>query len=236
MGSYVGVMVDNLAQVTIPLPNIYLGTNPIQAQITQLKLTQYVKKQEKLDLDLKKLYSLIYGQCTNNLVLRLREMPTFSMMHNKCDALTLLKEIKGLAFNFNDDVDFELSLAKATIKLSRFFPGKDMSNLQYQKTLDNLVEVIKQHGECVGVHCRVVCLILERDTGFKYNKHSWMTDYTHDQFDSAKEKAMENVLAQTFLLQSDKERYGPMLATLKKTTTQVGEMLTLTLEKQLLGS
>jgi hypothetical protein len=116
----------------------------------------------------------------------LRETPTFFTIHSNCDALTLLKEIKGLAFNFNFNDDFKLSLTKATIKFSLFFHGKDMSNLKYQKTFDNLVEVIEQHGRSVGVHSRVLCLILEKDTGIKYNDRSVMTDYSHEQFNSAK--------------------------------------------------
>jgi hypothetical protein len=172
MGSYISIMIDNLTEVTVPLPTVYTGTNPIQAQITQLKLAQYVKSQDQLNMDIKKLYSLIYGQCTKLLASSLCEMPTFSTMHNNCDALTLLKVIKGLAFNINDDVDFKLSLAKATIKFSRLFQGKDMSNLQYQKTFNNLVEVIEQHGGSVGVHWRMVCLIVEKDTGIKYNDRS----------------------------------------------------------------
>ena len=71
MGSYVGVMVDTLTEAVIPLPSVYVGTDPIQSQITQLKLAQYVKNLEKLERDLTKLYSLVYGQCTDNLISRL---------------------------------------------------------------------------------------------------------------------------------------------------------------------
>jgi hypothetical protein len=123
-----------------------------------------MNNQEKLEMDTKKLYSLVYRQCTELLVSRLREMSTFSEMHDKRDALTLLKEIKGLAFDFNNDVDYELSLAKATIKFSRFFQGKDMTNIQYKTTFDNLVDVMEQHGRNMGVHWRVVAMILEPDT------------------------------------------------------------------------
>ena len=219
MGSYVSVMVDNFSEITITLPTIYTGSDPIQAQITQLRLAQYVKNLEKLEMDMMKLYSLVYGQCTDHLISRLREMPTFTEMHNSRNALALLKEIKGLALNFHDDVDYELSLAKATIKFSRFFQGKEMTNLQYQKTFDNLVDVIEQHGGSVGVHWRVIAKILETETGIKYNDATWMSDYTVEQFTSAKDKAKERVLARTFILQSDKDRYGSMLATLANENT-----------------
>jgi hypothetical protein len=46
-----------------------------------------------------------------------------------------------------------------------------------------------------------------------------MTDYSHEQFDSAKEKAKEKVLARAFLLQIDKKRYGPMHAILENDNT-----------------
>jgi hypothetical protein len=140
-------------------------------------------------------------------------------MYDNRDVLAFSKEIKGLAFNFNDNIDYNLSLAKATIKISRFFQGTDMSNLQYQKTSDNLVDVIKQHGGGVSVHWRVLTLILEKDTGIKYNNRSWMTGYTTKQFNHAKDKVKDKVLARTCVLQSDKEQYSPMLATLENNNT-----------------
>jgi hypothetical protein len=152
MWSYVSVMVNSLSEVTVPLPAVHTRANPIQTQITQLKLAQYVKSYKKLDIDIKKLHSLIDGKCSKHLPSRLKEMPTFSQTHNSCNALTPLKEIKELAFNFNDYVDYKLSLAKGTITFNRFFHGKDMSNLQYQKTFDYLVDVIKQNGNSVSVH------------------------------------------------------------------------------------
>jgi hypothetical protein len=54
-------VVENLSEVTMPLPILYVKSNPIQAQITQLKLAQYVKNQQKLKMDVKKLYSMIYN-------------------------------------------------------------------------------------------------------------------------------------------------------------------------------
>jgi hypothetical protein len=57
-----------------------------------------------------------------------KDMFKYTAMHDSQDALTLLKEIKGLAVNFNDDVDYKLSLVKATINFNRFYWGGDISN------------------------------------------------------------------------------------------------------------
>jgi hypothetical protein len=100
-----------------------------------------------------------------------------------------------------------------------------MSNFQYQKTFDSLMKVIKPRVGGVGVHWRVVCLILEKDTGIKYKDCSWMTDYRYELFDSVKMKAKEKVLAHPFLYMRDKERYGPMLVTSENDNTRVSNAL-----------
>jgi hypothetical protein len=75
MGSYISVLLDSLIEVLIPLPVEYRGSDNMQAQIADLKLVQCVKDQESLEMETKKLNSLVYGQCTELIVLKVTGEP-----------------------------------------------------------------------------------------------------------------------------------------------------------------
>ena len=136
-------------------------------------------------------------------------------MHVRKDALQLLKAIKAFTFMSNNNKEYEMSLVEADERFQRIYQSKDMSNLQYRKAFDNMVEVIEHYGGTVGLHWGVLIKTLEEDTGVTYNKSSWMADYSHEEFNSAVQKAKEKVLARMFLFKCDKDRYGPMLAKLQ---------------------
>jgi hypothetical protein len=149
------------------------------------------------------------------MVSKLKELPTYQEIHAKKDALKLLKTIKGLTFMSNNNKEYEMSLVKADERFHLIYQEKDMSNLQYQKTFDNMVEVIEHYDGTVGLHWGVLTKTLKEETGKTYDKLSWMMDYTQVEFENAVQKSKEKVLARMFLLKCDKDRYGLMLAKLQ---------------------
>jgi hypothetical protein len=207
MGMFVSTLVDNLVEVEVPLPPTIENR-----EIYKLQLVQYVKNQAKLETELQKLYALVYGQCTEYLTSRLQERDEFKEMHMKKNPLWLLKTIKSLTFMHEGEKGYEMTMAEADDKFRRIYQAKDMTNVQYKKVFDNMVDVIEHYGGTVGMHWRSLITTLESDTGKTYNKDTWMQDFTTKEFESAKLKSKERVLACMFLLKSDKDRYGQMLA------------------------
>jgi hypothetical protein len=62
-------------------------------------------------------------------------------------------------------------------------------------------------------------LMLEKDSNVKFVKRSWISNFSINQFNSAKDKGNEKVMTRSFLMQSDKDRCGPMLVTLENEDT-----------------
>jgi hypothetical protein len=214
MGAELSVLIDDMMEVEIAEPTAYTGTDAGKIKIYELRLAQYVKNQDKLETETRKLYSVILGQCTEYMISKLKAMPTFKMMHTKRDALALLKGIKGLTFMFDGKKEFEMSLVEAVDKFYKIYQGRDMTNIQYRDMFNNALEVIEHYGGTIGVHKQVTAEIIAKETGIPFNEETWMTTYTTAQFKAATDKGQEKVLARMFLARCDKERYGPMLAKL----------------------
>lgn len=64
MGADVTVLVDDLVEVKIEKPVPYNGSDVSEQKIYEQQIAQYVKDQARLDTEIKKLYSLVLGQCT----------------------------------------------------------------------------------------------------------------------------------------------------------------------------
>jgi hypothetical protein len=129
------------------------------------------------------------------MVLKLKAMPTFKMMHAKRDALALLKGIKGLTFMFDGEKEYEMSLVEAIDKFYKKYQGRDMTNVQYRNMFNNALEVIEHYGGTIGVHKKIMAEIIAKDTGIPYNEETWMTTYTALQCKAVADKGQEKVLA-----------------------------------------
>ena len=191
MGAELSVLIDNMTEVEIAEPTAYTGTDAGKIKIYELRLAQYVKNQDKLEAETRKLYSVILGQCTEYMTSKLKAMPTFKMMHAKRDALALLKGIKGLTFMFDGEKEFEMSLVEAVDKFYKIYQGRDMTNIQYRDMFNNALEVIEHYGGTIGVHKQVTAEIIARETGIPFNEETWMTSYTAAQFKAAADKGQE---------------------------------------------
>jgi hypothetical protein len=68
--------------------------------VWEKKVDEYVKKESYFDENMKTLYSLIWGQCTDIMRTKLESLNLFEAISSASDALALLKSIKNIVFNF----------------------------------------------------------------------------------------------------------------------------------------
>lgn len=67
----------------------------------ELEVTEYIRRKSYLDENLKTLYSLVWGQCTDIIRARIEALDDHDDMSNDGDSITLLKSIKALVYNFD---------------------------------------------------------------------------------------------------------------------------------------
>ena len=152
MGAEIMTMIDEMIEVNIKKPELYMGDDVIEMKIHELKIAQYVKSQSKLESECKKFYAVILGQCTEYMIAKMKATPGFKDMHMNKDSLMLLKTIKGLTFQFDGEKEYEMSLVDAMDKLYRMFQTKEMTNTQFRDKFNNLIDIIEHYGGSVGVH------------------------------------------------------------------------------------
>jgi hypothetical protein len=214
-GSEIMTMIDGLTPVSIKKPELYTGSDPMDLKIQELEIGQYVKTKARFEMEVKKLYAVIIGQCTEMMMTKLKAMPTFNDIHNNKNTLELLKAIKGLAFKFDGEKELGMSLVEAMDKFYRFYQSKEMPNAQYLEKFNNIVDVIEHYGGTVAVHRKMTENYLALLTGGVYDPINWRNVYSDEQIAEATEKGKENILAKMFLVRADKGRYGGMLAKLQ---------------------
>ena len=96
------------------------------------EIDAYVKHQGILTNNLQKAYSLVLGQCTDLLQLKLKQQATWAVISGVQDAIRLLLLIKNIAFWFEDQKFLPLVLYHSKLYLYSFHQ-LNLTNNEYLK-------------------------------------------------------------------------------------------------------
>ena len=72
----------------------------IEQDIYKEQIKMYVSRRERYMENKDKLYSVIWGQCSDTIQSKLQGKSTFNHIDESRDCIMLLKEIKGIMYNF----------------------------------------------------------------------------------------------------------------------------------------
>ena len=151
---------------------------------------------------------LVLRQCTDYLRLRLEGQERWEQTSNKQDILELIKSIKSLSQKYDEDAEYH-HVAYHTL-LCRFmlFRQGGSSNLEYKQQFKEQIEVNEVYngrvlfGNRLGATARQISTLrLDADIRADVEK--------------AQASARGKYLATSFLLNSDRRRYGELILSLK---------------------
>ncbi len=95
------ITIKTLQKPTLPLPTDPPEDATIkQKRIWEGRVDAYVKAETTLEADLKKVYSLVYGQCLDTLRAKLKSISSHSLIASTADVIGLLRNIKLVTFSF----------------------------------------------------------------------------------------------------------------------------------------
>ena len=114
--------------------------NTLTRSIVTKKIDLDVKRDDILDENLQKAYSLIFGQCTELLKSKLKSSINWDAMSSTYDMFALLEAIKTIIYKFEDQKYLPLSLHKAKTSFHNFRQGT-MTNTNYLDKFMNLTEM-----------------------------------------------------------------------------------------------
>ena len=176
------------------------------------KVDIYVERLTALDNNLRTIFTVIWGQCSNMMQTKLKALPEYDAKAKEKDCVWLLKEIKGIMNHFDGSKYIYVSLDDATEEYYRYRQGHSQPLDSYYKTFKAHVEVLEHYGANVG-----------GDTAFLKDVESSMTTsrptnltsptYLTDMnvFTSTRAKLARNkATAISFLKRSDHNKYGSL--------------------------
>ena len=171
------------------------------------KVDKHVKKEALLESNLKTLYSIVWGQCSDIMRQKIQALPTHETMSLTGDGLGLLRAIKDMSFNFQSQKYVSQALHEAKKNFYKF--GQyNMTPSAYLESFQNLVDVIEHCGGTIGLEPGIQkALAVERGEDL-----AAITAAERAVIDS---DARDMYLATAFILGADKTRYGRLLESLE---------------------
>jgi hypothetical protein len=201
--------VENLALPTFPTPS---DPDPAatrtEVRIWEKTVDEYVKKISKVKENMKTLYSLVWGQCTDIMRQKAEAHDLFVGVALDGDGLGLLKIIKGVAFKFQSQKYLPHALHEAMKRLYNCNQGKFATTQAYLEHFRNVVDVVLEIGGSIAGHDGVLSAVIAEGTIL-------IEDMTAEQLLAATETATQRSLAMAFLLGCDRTRYSRLLEDLE---------------------
>ena len=203
---------------TLSLPIIPTPTAPVRDPIPPLvaaifgeQVKEYVKQHSRLHENIKRLWALVWGQCSDTIQTRLQSLETYEDMQGASDGLQLLIAIKDLMFNVQEQKYVPLSIHLAKRQFFLLSQGRNTVG-EYYEQFKNQTDVLNHIGAGIGDDDAIMKQVL-RSQGIN------IEDATDDQEEVAELTGIQWYLALAFLMGSDQNRYGRLLEKLENDFT-----------------
>ena len=102
-----------------------------------------VNKKDNLNTNIRKLFSLIMGQCTESLKAMLKVVPTFQAIEDYNDVMGFLCEINGVDFKFEAHENIQVSLWNMKISTVNTYQNH-LDRVKYLDKVKSQVSISKQ--------------------------------------------------------------------------------------------
>ena len=118
------MVVDNLEMVSITTPkDPPKHSTRTDKRIWEKEVDEFVKRSTYLKENIKTLYSLVWGQCTDIMRQKVEAMDIYETMSREGYGLTLLKVIKDVNYNFQSQKYLPHSLYKSKCRFYMCIQG-----------------------------------------------------------------------------------------------------------------
>jgi hypothetical protein len=171
------------------------------------ELDIYVIRKTKLKDNVKALYAVAWGQCSDAMKAKIKTSDKYEEERDANNISWLLKEIRGVTFGFESQRTLALSLQLARQDFYSFKQGSEMSLPTFYQTFKNKVAVLEHYsgGNTFGQDESLREAI--RNT---LQSTSNSTEVSEVSDELVAKMARGQALAQSFLCAADKHRYGPL--------------------------
>jgi hypothetical protein len=216
-GADVALAMRELVAPTVTMPTFTADPNNQEAlQIWKEELREKRTQSLQIEESKKRAYALVMGQCSPELVIKIRGSSTYSSVNGSQDVVELLRLIRGFCCDFGAGQQSTWALEQAKHKVSVYYQRHDVSNTDYIQFFQALVGVVETYGGAYSNEPGLIeaSLIEQGVTG------GLVASATEAQIAKAKANCREAYLACMLLQGADSIRYGPLKTELSNDMTK----------------
>ena len=163
-----------------------------------------MKRRSTLDKNLQKSYSLVLGQFTDLLKIKLKQSNEWNVASKTYDVLILIRIIRTIMFKIDEQNYLPLVLHPEKANFYNIRQGS-LSNVEYLDKFNNIVNILVAYNRQLHDQAIKDIAIETAHSGVDYNT------LTASQQAIVQDNAKDMYLACAFLFQSDRKRYGRLL-------------------------
>lgn len=176
-----------------------------ETRIWEERIKDFVKRETIMKENIKALYSLVWGQCSDPMQAKLESLPGFQDVFDRSDGIDLIRLIKNVSFNFESQKYLPHAIHEAKRRFFACSQGRTATCQEYLEKFQNLLSVLEAVGAVIGP-----------DTSVANALAGGGANVTQRHLDAAGDRA----LAVAFLLGADKVRYGRLIEDLENSHLQ----------------
>lgn len=199
-----------LAVENLELPEMVMPQDPPEGatktenRIWEKEVDEYVKRKTYLTENIKTIYSLAWGQCSDIMRQKLEALVEFEALSAEGNGIALLKAIKALTYNFQSQKYLPHALHESKRRFYIHSQGQHVTTQAYLEQFQNIVDVIEHSGGGIGSEPGIDSIIA-KEKGKQVNELT----------PADKSEAQDRYLAVAFILGSDRLRYGKLIENLE---------------------
>jgi hypothetical protein len=178
-----------------------------EKRIWEKEVDEYVKRRVHLDENMKTVYSLAWGQCTDILRAKLEALTIYNQLSADGDGIGLLKAIKTIAYNFESQKYLVHALHEAK---RRFYNTiqRGVTVQVYFEQFNNNVEVVEHCGGSLGNDTGIGKMVMD--------DYGWTAgSLDASQTATLRTEVKDRYLATAFLLGAERSKYGKLVENLE---------------------
>ena len=208
MGGEMKAAIESLRVPTIQPPvDPPAGATKTETRIWEERIKLHVKKELTLEENVKKLYSLVWGQCSDALRAKLEGMNTHLTIKSQSDGIGLIQEIKTVCFQFQKQKHDAVAMHLSKRKFYSLAQGS-LDTVEYYEKFENVISVLESNGGEIGgdqalIQSQLASLGLS------------VTSASDAERKAARQAARQQYLAVAFLMGADRNRYGLLIQDLE---------------------
>ena len=175
-----------------------------ELRIWEKEVDEYVYRKTRLRENVKTLYALVWGQCSDIMRQKVEGTDTYSTIMSDHDGLKLLASIKEIVYQFQSSKYVMHAVHEATRRFYTYAQGKYTTTAVYLEQYQNIVDVIEHVGGSIGKNDGLV-------KAYAKMKSIDITTTTGTALTELQQETYERYLATSFILSADRSRYGRLI-------------------------